>query len=237
MPGNTGGKGARVGRHHRIWTGRPQVWTPGGAFKVNWMDGVNGSGEMQLTLKGPSGATYSAHFAPNPSEISIPEPGCWELTVQWQGRTASTPLFLEPAQLTGLLAPGANNPIDPLAGGVTWADPGAAISLLNAAASKPGAMPTGRPAAEVFLLWKTARGPGNSPMLYLPANQGKPAMIAVGKNLVSGDCHDAATPVAAPIPADLARRLEEKLGARLDSSQPGNPWERIVPHCQTFTKQ
>lgn len=215
----------------------PQFWIPGSAIKVNWMQNaagtgnVSGWGQMKVRLQrhGASGAAYQAEFAPAPSLIGFPAAGCWDVTVTWEGRSDSTRVFFEQAQLTGVAA----GPDE----ASLWADAAAAQELFQAAAKPSGdGIPKDRPAARLDLVWSHSSGQYTAPMLYLPESKGSAPMIVIGKSLVTGDCRDADKPVAARMSTRLAKRLEQNLGSKLKiEPQPPNPWLNISGACKRFS--
>jgi hypothetical protein len=68
--------------------------------KILWVSRIDGSSSLHITatlLDGSATATRVIAGGPGPSIIDLPKPGCWHLTLQWDGRTDTLDLaYLTP---------------------------------------------------------------------------------------------------------------------------------------------
>ena len=215
-------------------------WMPGGAMKVNWVDETNPAStgsKMTLILERPNdqSSTFRLSLAPNPSSISFPGPGCWSLTVNWRGETGTTLLAVPAAQPTSLMTTNQLEFNDMPDDARMHRNPKLVLDLLDAVSRDPQDLPDGREVVPFFIVWETTQGPLLTPALYFPASRDAPPLVALGRNLVTGDCHHSPLPVAAPLPNSLASRLETELagGLHLTSQQP-RPWQRKGSDCEPF---
>lgn len=181
--------------------GLPPYWLPGMAFKVNWVL-EEGYGEpMEVTLRRPGGrdSVYSLRLHPRPSLLALPGPGCWDLTVEFKGRSESRRIYVPPARPVGFRTES-----------VVWRTN--VIPLLDSAASRlaQAERETRQPSADrrgffLDLLWQVGDHPAEirTPVLYLPAAAGREPALAMPRSILTGVCGDT-TPVVVPLSGSAA---------------------------------
>jgi hypothetical protein len=129
------------------------------------------------------------------------------------------------------------DPLIPSVKTLEWVDESMILLILNAAAATPEPIDLNRKSALLHMLWKTDDERILTPLIYMPRVDGLSAQVLMQKSLLTGDCRDAATPVAAPITPELAEQLETMLGSHLLISDEWKaPWRLYATHCQTYVR-
>lgn len=182
-------------------------WRPDSVPKVNWVAERAGlTVELTATQQGATAPAYGVSIPAMPSTVQFPGPGCWEVKARIgdQETTLQVPIKPDrPLYLTAQLGPEESAPrlteIAPIR------------ELLNTVSSGRAVERPKGPAAVLVIHWQSG---GRSRMWYYPAAEGRPAIVALNKQLVSANCRDGRTLIVRELSASLAQALESALSLK-----------------------
>lgn len=187
----------------------PQYWFPGSVIKVNWVEQNAGTMELAMKEVGSASPTYRLTRQASPSNIALPGPGCWELSLTYAGRSETTYLRVLP-----------NRPIALLADGNRIADEAQVKRLLD---SLPLSGPVDRASFEGRpSYWLDLQGLHGyiDEVQYFPTYQGRQAVLALDGSILQGSCLQI---------GEIGRSLPKEVAAELDQALAG-----LTPTARRF---
>lgn len=204
-------------------------WSPG-YFNLVILRPERSTNLIVLSLR-PVGAEtplYRLVMDPEHAYLQMPGPGCWEFTLEADGRSESIVLPVRPDRPAYL---GAEQPDSTLPASLVKTSKQLPKLLDLIATGKDAPEPTSDQEPIVLSLrWENW---GHSSVHYFPAMDGRPAVIGIAKALVSGSCTESGW-VYRTLPAELGKQIDLDLTS-LRTVKAVHPPPTSSNRCITFT--
>lgn len=187
------------------------TWWHPGYFNLFHLRAERSPNLMVLSLRpvGQESPVYRLIMEEGPSYLQMPGVGCWEFTLEADGRSESIVLPVRPdrpSYLGALPLDLVRGPVPPTPLRETNKRLPELLEVL--ATGKEGSQPEAGTAPIMLILgWEHSTGSG---LRYYPGSNGRPAVLGVPKSLVTGSCSDAGL-VFRIVPVSLSDRIDHDL--------------------------